>query len=158
MTPRQRARASKRLAQRGFGAIAAVAVLVLLAVLAATVVRLGSGRQASLAQDVQAARAQAAARAGVDWGLFQLLKGSWVGCSTAQSQTLDLRADTGMRVTVTCTGRSYNEGETSPGVARVVRVYRLQSVACNGATSCPDNTAATGPQYVERAREVTVTD
>ena len=144
--------------QGGFGAIGAVVVLVLLAVLAATVVRLGSGSQASLAQDLQAARAQAAVRAGLDWGLFQVLKGTWVGCSAAQTQTLDLVADTGMRVTVTCSGRSYNEGETSAGVAKVVQVYRVQAVACNGSTSCPDNAAAAGAQYVERARELTVTD
>lgn len=144
--------------QRGFGAIGAVVVLVLLAVLAATVVRLSSGSQASLSQDLQAARAQAAVRAGLDWGLFQVLKGAWIGCSAGQSQTLDLSADTGMRVTVTCTGRSYNEGETSPGVPKVLRVYRVQAVACNGTGTCPDNAAATGAQYVERAREVSVTD
>jgi MSHA biogenesis protein MshP len=145
--------------QSGFGAIGAVVVLVLLAVLAATVVRLSSGSQASLAQDVQAARAQSAVRAGIDWGLFQVLKGTWVGCTAAQTQTLDLRSDTGMRVTVTCTGQSYAEGETSPGVTRTVRVYRLQAVACNGSSgTCPDNAAAAGAQYVERARSVTVTD
>jgi MSHA biogenesis protein MshP len=144
--------------QGGFGAIGAVVVLVLLAVLAATVVRLGSGSQASLAQDLQAARAQAAVRAGLDWGLFQVLKRSWVGCSAAQTQTLDLVADTGMRVTITCSGRSYNEGETSPGAAKLVRVYRVQAVACNGSASCPDDAAAAGAQYVERARELTVTD
>ncbi len=143
---------------RGLGAIGAVVVLVMLAVLAATVVRLSSGSQASLAQDLQAARAQAAVRAGIDWGLFQVLKGGWVGCSATQTQTLDLVTDTGMRVTVSCSGRSYNEGESSPGVARVVRVYRVQAVACNGSAACPDNTAAAGAQYVERAREVSVTD
>ena len=83
---------------------------------------------------------------------------AWIGCSAGQSQTLDLSADTGMRVTVTCTGRSYNEGETSPGVPKVLRVYRVQAVACNGTGTCPDNAAATGAQYVERAREVSVTD
>lgn len=144
--------------QRGFGAIGAVVVLVMLAVLAATVVRLSSGSQAGLAQDLQAARAQAAVRAGLDWGLFQVLKGAWIGCTAAQSQTLDLSADTGMRVTVTCSGRSYNEGESTAGVPKVVRVYRVQAVACNGSSACPDNTAATGAQYVERAREVSVTD
>jgi MSHA biogenesis protein MshP len=144
--------------QRGFGAIGAVVVLVLLAVLAATVVRLSSSSQAGLSQDIQAARAQAAVRAGLDWGLFQVLKGSWIGCSATQTQTLDLSADTGMRVTVSCSGRTYNEGESSPGVAKVVRTYRVQAVACNSGGSCPDNAAAAGPQYVERAREVTVTD
>jgi hypothetical protein len=89
-----------------------------------------------------------------------VLKGSWVGCSSAQTQTLDLRADTGMRVTVRCTGSGViQEGESSPGVPRNVRVYLLESWACNGsASSCPDDAAATGLHYVERYRRTTASD
>ncbi len=146
---------------QGLGALAALVVLVLLALLAASVVRLSVGAQAGTAQEVQGARAQAAVRAGIDWGLYMLLKAGWAGCSAVapQSQTLDLRSETGFRVTVSCTGTSYNEGETVPGTAATVRVYLLRAVACNGnAASCPDNAAATGAQYVERQREVTVSN
>ena len=42
---------------------------------------------------------------------------------------------------------------------RFVRVYQLESWACNGgASSCPDNSAATGLHYVERYRRTTVAD
>lgn len=151
----------KRRAQQGLGALAAVVVLVLLALLAASMVRLSAGAQAGMAQEVQGARAQAAVRAGIDWGLYMVLKAGWSGCSAAapQSQTLDLRSETGFRVTVSCTGSSYNEGESAPGTAATATVYLLRAVACNGdAASCPDNAAALGAQYVERQREVTVSN
>ena len=138
--------------QRGFGAIAAIFVLVVLAALAAAIVRFGSTAQAGIAQNLLSARALQAANAGTEWGLYQALKGIWTTCSGA-SQTLDLTASTGFRVTVSCDSRSFNEGETAPGVPRVVRLYTIDAVACNSAT-CPDNNAATGPTYIERRRQV----
>jgi len=149
---------------QGLGALAALVVLVLLALLAASVVRLSVGTQAVSAQEVQGVRAQAAVRAGLDWGLYKLLhaSGGWSGCGISfppLSQTLDLRAETGFRVTVSCTGNRYNEGETVPGTAATRSIYLLRAVACNGsAASCPDNAAAAGAQYVERQRELTVSD
>ena len=138
--------------QRGFGAIAAIFVLVVLAALAAAIVRFGSVAQSSIAQNLLSARASQAANAGTEWGLYQALKGSWTTCSGA-SQTLDLTASTSFRVTVSCDSRSFNEGETEPSVPRVVRIYTIDAVACNS-TSCPDNGAATGPTYIERRRQV----
>jgi MSHA biogenesis protein MshP len=143
--------------QRGLGAVAAIAVLVVLAALAAAVVRLGSAAQASAAQDVLGARAWQAARAGTDWGLYQAFKGAWSACSNA-TQTLDLVAETGFRVTVRCDSRSFNEGESAPGTPRVVRIYTLDAVACNGSTACPDDARAARPGYVERRRNVQATD
>lgn len=148
----------KRAAQRGLGAVAAVVVVVLLALLAAAVVRVSWSSQSAAAQSVQAARANQAARVGIEWGLYQLLRASWAGCSPARSQILDLRADTGMWVTVRCTATSsYREGTDSAGQALTVRVYQLDAMACNGA-SCPDNAAAARPQYVEHLRRATVSD
>lgn len=141
----------------GFGVIAAIVVLVILSALAAALVRFGSVAQSTAAQAVLAARASQAARAGTEWGLYQAFKGSWTSCSSA-SQTLDLASDLGFRVTVSCDSRSYNEGESSPGTPRTVRVFTIDAVACNTLTSCPDNTAATQPGYVERRRQVQATN
>jgi MSHA biogenesis protein MshP len=144
---------TRRHAARGFGAIAAIVVLVLLAALAAAIVRIGGGAQASQAQDLLGARAWQAARAGTEWGVYQALKGNWTSCVNA-SQTLDLRADSGgMRVTVSCSSISYNEGEASPGVAQLRRAFTIDAVACNS-TSCPDDTLAVQAGYVERRRQV----
>ncbi len=144
-------------AQRGFGAIAAIVVLVVLAVLAAAIVRFGSVAQNTAAQSVLAARALQAARAGTDWGLYQALKGSWTACSGA-SQTLDLSAETGFRVTVTCDSRAFNEGESAPGTPRTVRLYTIDAVACNAAAACPDNAQASTRGYVERRQQIHASD
>lgn len=144
--------------RQGLGAVAVIVVLVALSALAAAVLRLGQQGQTVSHQDVMASRAAAAARSGIEWGLYQALKGSWTGCSSA-SQTLDLGAadGSGLRVTVSCDSRSYNEGETSPGVPRVVRLFTIDATACNSssaATACPDASAATSAAYVERRRQV----
>lgn len=147
-----------RRAQQGLGALAAIVVLVLLAVVAAAIVRLGSGQQAALAQDLQAERAALAARAGIEWGLFQAFKGSWTTCAAGTSQTLDLAADTGMRVTVSCSSTVYNEGESAPGTPATLRVFTLDAVACNSTSACPDASRATQAGYVERRRQVHATN
>jgi MSHA biogenesis protein MshP len=144
-------------ASGGFGAIAAIFVLVVLASLAAAIVRLGQSTQTGSAQDILGARAWAAARAGTEWGLYQALKGSWTTCSGV-SQTLDLSADIGMRVTVSCSSNLYNEGEDASGTAaQTLRVYTVNAVACNSTGACPDNARAVQPGYIERRRQVQAT-
>ena len=138
----------------GMGAISVIVVLVGLATMAAAVVRLGQQGSSLSAQDMDSARASVAARTGVEWGLYQALKGSWTTCSNT-SQTLD--AGSGMRITVSCDSRSFNEGEDSPGVPHALRVFTIDAVACrsgSASTACPDAAAAVLPGYVERRRQV----
>ena len=146
---------------RGLGAIAVIVVLVALAAMAAAVLRLGQQAQTTSTQDLLGARAGAAARAGIQWGLYQAFKGPWAACSNA-SQTLDLSADAaGMRVTVSCDSRLYNEGETEAGAPRTGRVYTVDAVACtsaSAATACPDASPVAGGAYVERRRQVQAVD
>lgn len=144
---------TRRRQVQGLGAIAAILVLVSLAALAAAVIRLSTAQQIGSVQELGAARATQAARAGIQWGLYQAFKGSWTTCSGA-SQTLDLSADYGMRVTVSCNSLPYNEGESAPGSPQAVRVFTIEAVACNSTGSCPDNTRATGPAYVERRVQI----
>lgn len=151
--------------QGGFGAIAAIVVLVLLALFAAALVTMGSVQHVAIAQDVLAARAWQAARAGNEWGVFQALRQiKWPGdtgqrCDLArQRTTLNLIDATGFNVTVTCDAWRYNEGETPQGNAISVIIYRVVAVACPAAT-CPDTTAAAAaPGYVERTRTVLVSN
>lgn len=144
--------------QRGFGAIAAIVILVLLAGLAGALVSLGTTQQLTSAQDVLSARAALAARAGNEWGLHRALKGDWNACAGV-TESLDLTADSGFWVTTTCDSWTYNEGESVPGTARRVRVYRIHAVACPRAP-CPATDAATvaAPAYVERTRTVIAAD
>ena len=142
---------------RGFGVIAAIVVLVILSALAAALVRFGAAAQTTATQAVLAAQASLAARAGIEWGLYQAFKGTWTGCSS-NSSTLPPPPGETFRVTVSCDSRSFNEGESVPGTPRTVRIYTIDAVACNAATSCPDNTSATTPGYVERRRQVQATN
>jgi MSHA biogenesis protein MshP len=146
---------------RGMGAVAAIVILVMLSALAAAIVRLTWVQQLTAASELSSAKALQAAGAGVEWGMFQALTtgGSWVGC-TNSSQTLDLRATMGVWVTVKCNAQAtpYLEGQDATGTPREVRVYQIEAVACNGATSCPDDGMSASPIYVERKRQATVTD
>lgn len=142
---------------RGLGIIGALVVLVFLAALAAAVVRLNFAEQLTSGQDLASARAAQAASSGIEWGLYQAIKGSWTTCSNA-AQTLDLRADFGVRVTVTCNSTTYSEGEVAEGVPQTVRLYTLDAVACNGAATCPDNARVGHPGYVEKKRTVQFTN
>ena len=135
--------------QRGFGAIIAIVILVIMATLAAGLVRLGTTQQATSTQDILSARAWQVARAGTEWGLYQALQ--FGNCSGAT--TLDLRAATGFSVTVTCTSKSFNEGEVTPGTTRAITTYSINAIACNS-TACPDTASASTPGYVERERLV----
>lgn len=135
----------------GLGAIAVIVVLVLLASMAAALLRLGQQAQSASTQDLLSVRAAVAARSGLEWGLYQAFKGAWTTCSNA-SQTID--GGGGLRVTVRCDSRTFNEGEDDAGNPRVRRVFTLDAVACTGATACPDAAAAVTSGYVERRRQV----
>lgn len=153
---------ASRITGRGFGSVMAVIILVVLASLAAAILKLSATQQLTSSQDVLSSRAWAAARSGNDWGLFKALSTTtpldpWQKCS-GLSQTLDLSAATGFWVTVTCNSWLYNEGEASPGVPKTVRVFVIQSTACNSSTGCPDATMATSSGYIERVRQVTATN
>lgn len=143
---------SARTRQEGFGYIAAIVMLVVLATLSIGMLRLNTTQQATSSQDVLSARASMAARAGMEWGLYQVLRGG--GCNAAPQTLTDFKADTGFAVTVSCTAFAFNEGESAPGVAQVKTIYTINAVACNSAT-CPDNTQAGRPGYVERRRVAT---
>jgi MSHA biogenesis protein MshP len=156
--------------QHGFGAIAAIMILVILAALAAAIVSLGTTQQASSALDLMSSRAWQAVRAGNEYGLFRTKPGNdWeatcdydFGTSTFKTQTatLDLTTDTGLYVTIYCDSWVYNEGEeTNPAPppdlkARTARVYQIRAIACPVAAGCTGVNDGSGPFYVERARSV----
>lgn len=144
--------------QRGFGAIAAIVILVMLASLAAAIVSVGTSQHLTSAQDVMSAKAWQASRAGNEWGLYKALKGETWGagtCDTAsRTAQMDLRADSGFNVSVYCDSWQYNEGEDPGPVNKQVRIYRIRSVACPAA-SCPASDASVaGVGYIERTRVV----
>jgi MSHA biogenesis protein MshP len=144
--------------EQGLGAIAAIVILVILSSLAAAVTKMGWVEQTGFGQDFQGANASQAANAGVEWGMYQSLKGAWTDCTAQKTQNIDLHNSMGFLVTVTCDSIDYKEGESSPGVAQSLRLFTINAVACTSYASCPDATLAASATYVERKRQAQITD
>lgn len=128
---------------RGFAAIAAIFILVVLALLGAALVSIFGGQQRGSAYDALGMQAYQAARAGIEFGANRALVASSCPASTSFALPGTLSAFT---VRVDCASSVHTEGATS------VTVYRLTATACNRAT-CPGTSDAT---YVERELRMTI--
>lgn len=132
----------------GFAIVSAIFLLVILAALAAIVVQVSSRQQVSHASDIQGVRAYQAARAGIEWGLYNFLVNSTCAASTSTTLPGNLM---GMTVTLRCVGSGSNDE-----VGNSVTMRRLVATACNQPSSgaCPNNAPAAN--YVEREIAVVV--
>ena len=143
--------------QSGFAYIAAIVLLIVVAGVCAAVLRLSGTQQATVNQGLLGARANLAARAGIEWGIHRASNGV---CSTAAQTLGDFVAASGFTVSVICTPLTFNEGESAPGVAIGKTIYEINAVACNGAAAClpvpTDAAIVARPDYVERRRMATI--
>ncbi len=130
--------------QRGFSLISAIFLLVVIAALGTFAMTLSTTQHQGAALDVSGARAYQAARAGIEWGAYQILQG---GGACAASTPLPALGGTlaGFGVVVACTSAAYNEVNASTGV---VTVYNLTSTATQGVLGTPN--------YVERQITVSI--
>lgn len=142
---------------RGFTMVSAVFLVVILAGLGAAMLSMSNVQHTSSALDIQGARAYQAARAGIEWGLFQQLRNG----SCASSTSFPLPAGTSLSaftVTVSCTSTTYDA--TTPGIAvsPAIKFYRITAVACNGPAggACPG--AGGTVDYVQRELQVSFKD
>lgn len=139
---------------RGFVLMLVVFLIVTLAAIGAYLLTVSTGQIEAATQDEQGARAYQSARAGVEWGAFQLLRNAGGAYASAcaggsASQTLALPGELGgffARVACQKVG-SETEGATT------LEVFRLVSTGCN-ANPCP---GAPSPTYVERQLQLTLT-
>lgn len=141
MTPTHRI--LRRTRQAGVGIVTAIFLLVVMAGLAVAMVAMYTPQQASANIDLLGARAYQAARAGVEWGLFQQMRKSQCAATT----TLALPAGTtltGFTVIVTC---------KSIGTATLPQ-YALSSTACNMVDAAGGCTPSNNPEFVSRTVEV----
>jgi MSHA biogenesis protein MshP len=124
--------------QRGFAAIAAVFLLVVLAALGAFMLTFSNTQQLTSAQDVQGSRAYWAARAGLEWGLNRVVADS-SACPTPPA-TFNVE---GFGLAVACTREIYNERGSD------VVIFRLTVTASRG--GAPGSVG-----YIERSVSGTV--
>jgi MSHA biogenesis protein MshP len=131
---------------RGFALILALFLIVALATIGAYLLTASNVQLESGVMDEQGARAYQAARAGLDWGAYRVLRDGVCDLPT----TITLPADlAGFHAEVTCTAYGpENEGGTP------VSTYRIVSTGCNATpTPCA---SGTGAAYVERQLQLTV--
>lgn len=131
--------------QRGFTAISAIFILVVLTALGAFILSVSTGQQIGSGLDVQGVRVYEAARSGVEWGLYrQLRDGSCAASTSFAPAAPTLSAYT---VTVSCTATAGTNGGPA--------TYDVRSWACNQPAlgACPNTSP--GARYIERRLDVT---
>lgn len=130
----------------GFALPSAIFLVVVLAALAGFISNLSVVQQAGHMADIRGIRAYQAARAGVEWGLFDLLRNNaCVGAGTTIAPGGGLAEFT---VTVVCLPNG--AAATNTEVATDLVVRRIVATACNqpAAGVCPN--PVPGNNYVER--------
>ncbi len=137
--------------QRGFSLVSAIFLLVVIAALGAFSLTLSSTQQQSAALDVQGSRAYQAARAGIEWGAFQVRQAPAAAFAancrageTAQALAAGTLANTlaPFTVNVGCVSVPAVEG------ASAFSIYTITSIATRGTPG--------GPDYVERQLQVRI--
>lgn len=154
----------------GFAIVSAIFILVVLAALGAFIVSISTSQHIGAALDIQGVRAYQAARAGAEWGMYQIeatpaynfsygTPAAAVGSANPNTRACPASPTSftpaaptlaAFTVTVTCTAMiDANNGPT---------VFRVVSTACNqpAAGACPNAAPAAGFDYIERRIEVTL--
>lgn len=135
-----------RLQQRGISIIMAIFLLLLFASISAFMASLMSTANITAAQDIEGARTYQAARAGSEWGIYQLDPNATGSALPACFGAAVLNQIPGYTVSVSCTpfpgaATAYTEGD------RQVRIYQITAIA---------TPVAARPPGVEREVVVTV--
>ena len=129
--------------ERGFAAIVAVFILVVLGMLGAVLVTVSSAQHRGLAFDALGTRVYQAARAGTEYGAARALAGTCANVSFGfPGSTLSA-----FNVQVNCTQTNVTEGVVN------LNAFEIVATACNQ-PACPVN--ATDGTYVERQLRLTV--
>jgi MSHA biogenesis protein MshP len=127
--------------QAGFSLVPALFMMVVLASLAAVVVRFSGVQHQTVNLAMQSSRAYAAARAGIEWAAYQALANA--SCGTV-SLALTEGGLNGFSVDTVCSSTTHTEG------ALTTTVYSIGAFAQGGAYGTPD--------YASRRIRATVMD
>lgn len=115
--------------QAGFSIVSAIFLLVVLSALGAFIVSISSGQHTASMLDVQGARAYQAARAGIEWGAYQVLdpnSGAASATPVACPATTTLTPFAGFSTSVSCVLSTHTESGNNIGV------YRFTSTSSSG--------------------------
>lgn len=113
--------------ERGFSLVAAIFLLVIMSALGAFMLSISTMQQTTSTQDLQGSKAYQAARAGIEWGAYQILTPANLYTCAGSTVLPPLGgALTGFAVTVNCSSADFVEA------GNTVRVYQLTSIATFG--------------------------
>ena len=144
--------------QAGIALASAIFLIVVLAALGAIVVTVSGLQHTASARDVMGSKTYQAARAGIEWGAYQVLQIPPLpaaGACPVSPTSIPMPAGTdltGLTVKVTCARTTADEGSRI-GPGNPLEFYLIISTACNQ-PPCPN--AAPGPAYVERQLQATI--
>lgn len=133
-------RSAGRSAQRGFAIVAAIFLVVVLSALGAFMLTFSTVQHITSAQDIQGARAYQAARTGIEWGAYKVLRNS--SCASSTSLTAG-GTQAGFSIVVQC-----NSFPSTTEGGNTVNMYQIISTASQGTLG-----SAT---YVERQLQATI--
>jgi MSHA biogenesis protein MshP len=137
--------------QRGVGLVTAIFLLVVLAGLSVAMVSIFNAQQTGSNQDLQGARAYQAARAGLEWGLFQQMRNGRCDADKRFAMPADSTL-AGFHVVVTCVPAGAVPADGSPNLARFV----ITATACSMADAQGACTARPDTDYVMRQLEAEI--
>lgn len=138
--------------QAGVGLVTAIFLLVVLAGLGVAAVTLYTSQQASSNLDLEGARAYQAARAGLEWGLYEQLRhGRCAGNTSFGFPAASVLGS--LRVTVSCQAIDELKNIDGDPVMR----WRIAAIACNQPVdgACGQQ-APNNPDFVQRRLEVEI--
>jgi MSHA biogenesis protein MshP len=136
------------LRQSGFLLMAAVFLVVVVGAFIGYLATQSNVQQSTITSDIQSARALQAARAGMEWGAYQLMQGGATCAAFPSTITFPGTTLSPFTTSVTCSSVSSTEG------ASTIVTYQIVSTACN-VPACP-NTTTTASTYVERQVSLTI--
>lgn len=133
--------------QRGFSVVSAIFILVVLTAMGAAMLTFSNVQQTTATQDLQGSRAYQAARAGMEWGIYKVLRDppppAAAPACFANGTSVSLAGTlVGFVVSVNCSASAYSEGTNT------LTVYTITSTATQG--------TAGKPTRIERELQATV--
>ena len=135
---------------RGFAMAVIIGLLAVLGILGTSLVVISNTQQVGSALDIQGVRAYHAARAGIEWGMFHVLRTGFAGCAGIHGKTVVFTGNlAGLRATLACTETVHQEGTGN------VTMVAITATACSDSV-CPTAATPPPPTYVERQLRIAV--
>jgi len=148
---------ARRHAGAGFALMMAIFMIVTMAAIAVYLLTISTGQIEAAAQDEQGVKAYRAAKTGIDWAAYQILRNSGgtfasncAGGSASQNLAFAAPQLTGFRAEIAC---SKVGSETESGTT--VAIYLITVTGCNGSPTACNTVVA--PGYVERQLQLSLT-